>query len=32
MKAMVLQKAMAARPPSDVVTYDVSSPHAIVVR
>ncbi len=31
-KAVVLQKAMAARPPADVATYDVSSPHAIVVR
>jgi cell division protein FtsQ len=31
-KAMVLQKAMDARPPADVVSYDVSSPQAIVVR
>ncbi|GAA5097357.1 FtsQ-type POTRA domain-containing protein [Microbacterium yannicii] len=31
-KAMVLATAMAARPPADVVSYDVSSPDAIVIR
>jgi len=31
-KALVLQKVMAARPPQDVYTYDVSSPDAVVVR
>ncbi|WP_203579236.1 FtsQ-type POTRA domain-containing protein [Microbacterium hibisci] len=30
-KALVLQKAMAGRPPADVYTYDVSSPDAIVI-
>ena len=30
-KALVLQKAMAARPPGEVSTYDVSSPDAIVL-
>jgi cell division protein FtsQ len=32
MKALVLEKAMAARPPASVSVYDVSSPSAIVVR
>jgi len=32
LKALVLQKAMAGRPPQDVYTYDVSSPEAVVVR
>jgi len=32
LKALVLQKAMAGRPPEDVYTYDVSSPDAVVVR
>ncbi|GAA3775027.1 hypothetical protein GCM10022240_28440 [Microbacterium kribbense] len=32
MKALVLQKAMAARPPAKVTEYDVSSPGAIVMR
>jgi cell division protein FtsQ len=31
LKALVLQKTMAGRPPADVYSYDVSSPHAIVV-
>lgn len=31
-KALVLQKAMVARPPASVSVYDVSSPSAIVVR
>lgn len=31
-KALVLQQAMAARPPADVFSYDVSSPDAIVIR
>ncbi|MDQ7878043.1 FtsQ-type POTRA domain-containing protein [Microbacterium sp. QXD-8] len=31
-KAMVLATAMAARPPADVLSYDVSSPDAIVIR
>ncbi|MBW9094031.1 FtsQ-type POTRA domain-containing protein [Microbacterium jejuense] len=31
-KALRLQKIMAARPPADVSTYDVSSPEAVVVR
>ena len=31
-KAMVLATAMAARPPADVSSYDVSSPDAIVIR
>ncbi|HYI50986.1 MAG TPA: FtsQ-type POTRA domain-containing protein [Microbacterium sp.] len=32
MKALVLEKAMIARPPASVFVYDVSSPSAIVVR
>ncbi|GAA5209300.1 FtsQ-type POTRA domain-containing protein [Microbacterium kyungheense] len=32
LKAMVLQKTMAGKPPADVYTYDVSSPEAVVVR
>ncbi|WP_243075224.1 FtsQ-type POTRA domain-containing protein [Microbacterium sp. SS28] len=32
MKALVLEKTMAQRPPSTVSAYDVSSPHAVVVR
>lgn len=32
MKALVLEKAMIARPPASVTVYDVSSPSAIVVR
>jgi len=32
LKAMVLQKTMAGKPPADVFTYDVSSPEAVVVR
>ena len=32
MKALVLEKAMVARPPASVSVYDVSSPSAIVVR
>ncbi len=32
MKAVVLAKAMAARPPASVRAYDVSSPAAIVIR
>ena len=32
MKALVLEKAMIARPPASVLVYDVSSPSAIVVR
>ncbi|SFS03160.1 cell division protein FtsQ [Microbacterium sp. cf046] len=32
MKALVLEKAMAARPPASVSVYDVSSPRAIVIR
>jgi cell division protein FtsQ len=32
MKALVLDKAMIARPPASVSVYDVSSPSAIVVR
>ncbi|MFD4959777.1 FtsQ-type POTRA domain-containing protein [Microbacterium sp. NPDC058389] len=32
LKAVVLQKTMAGRPPQDVYTYDVSSPEAVVVR
>ncbi len=32
LKALVLDKAMAARPPATVHVYDVSSPTAIVVR
>jgi cell division protein FtsQ len=32
MKALVLEKAMIARPPASVSVYDVSSPSAIVVR
>jgi len=31
-KAAVLQATMAARPPADVLSYDVSSPDAVVVR
>ncbi len=31
-KAVVLETAMAARPPDGVYTYDVSSPDAVVVR
>ncbi|MGP3535082.1 FtsQ-type POTRA domain-containing protein [Microbacterium sp. RD1] len=31
-KAVVLERAMISRPPADVVSYDVSSPKAIVVR
>lgn len=31
-KAVVLAKAMAARPPADVYSYDVSSPGAVVIR
>ncbi|HKP08168.1 MAG TPA: FtsQ-type POTRA domain-containing protein, partial [Microbacterium sp.] len=31
-KAYVLQATMAARPPADVFSYDVSSPDAVVVR
>ncbi|MFE5410305.1 FtsQ-type POTRA domain-containing protein [Microbacterium sp. NPDC056569] len=31
-KAFALQKIMAARPPADVFSYDVSSPDAVVVR
>jgi len=31
-KALVLEKAMVARPPASVSVYDVSSPSAIVVR
>lgn len=31
-KALVLQSTMAARPPADVSSYDVSSPDAVVVR
>lgn len=31
-KALRLQTIMAARPPADVYTYDVSSPEAVVVR
>ncbi|MFC0196270.1 FtsQ-type POTRA domain-containing protein, partial [Microbacterium arthrosphaerae] len=31
-KALVLQTAMAGRPPADVATYDVSSPDAVVIR
>ncbi|MFT4135695.1 FtsQ-type POTRA domain-containing protein [Microbacterium sp.] len=32
MKAVVLATAMKARPPAEVSAYDVSSPHAVVVR
>ncbi len=32
MKALVLEKAMIARPPASVSVYDVSSPSAIVIR
>lgn len=32
MKALVLEKAMIARPPASVSLYDVSSPSAIVIR
>lgn len=32
MKALVLEKVMAQRPPDTVQAYDVSSPHAVVVR
>ena len=32
MKALVLEKAMAARPPAAGTVYDVSSPSAIVIR
>ncbi|MGX1702330.1 FtsQ-type POTRA domain-containing protein [Microbacterium sp. NPDC055357] len=32
MKAVVLETAMAARPPDTVVEYDVSSPAAVVIR
>lgn len=32
LKAVVLEAAMAARPPDGVYTYDVSSPGAVVVR
>lgn len=32
MKALVLERAMIARPPASVSVYDVSSPSAIVVR
>jgi cell division protein FtsQ len=32
MKALVLDKAMTARPPASVLAYDVSSPRAIVIR
>lgn len=31
-KAVVLETAMMSRPPASVLVYDVSSPHAIVVR
>ncbi|MFB7885618.1 FtsQ-type POTRA domain-containing protein [Microbacterium sp. NPDC056057] len=31
-KALALNKIMAARPPADVFSYDVSSPDAVVVR
>lgn len=31
-KAVVLAKAMAARPPTEVFSYDVSSPAAVVIR
>ncbi|MFB7890818.1 FtsQ-type POTRA domain-containing protein [Microbacterium sp. NPDC056044] len=31
-KAVALQQIMAARPPADVFSYDVSSPDAVVVR
>ena len=32
MKALVLEKIMLQRPPASVSAYDVSSPHAVVVR
>ncbi|HWM16794.1 MAG TPA: FtsQ-type POTRA domain-containing protein [Microbacterium sp.] len=32
LKAVVLETTMVARPPASVLVYDVSSPHAIVVR
>ena len=32
MKALVLEKVMQQRPPDTVQAYDVSSPHAVVVR
>jgi cell division protein FtsQ len=32
MKALVLEKVMLQRPPATVSAYDVSSPHAVVVR
>lgn len=32
MKALVLEKVMLQRPPATVRAYDVSSPHAVVVR
>ena len=32
MKALVLEKVMLQRPPATVTAYDVSSPHAVVVR
>lgn len=32
LKALVLEKAMTARPPATVSVYDVSSPRAIVIR
>jgi cell division protein FtsQ len=32
MKALVLEKVMQQRPPDTVHAYDVSSPHAVVVR
>ncbi|MEU1973366.1 FtsQ-type POTRA domain-containing protein [Microbacterium sp. NPDC019599] len=32
MKALVLEKVMKQRPPETVSAYDVSSPHAVVVR
>ena len=31
-KAVVLAKAMTARPPDGVSSYDVSSPNAVVMR
>ena len=31
-KALNLAKMMAQRPPSDVTTYDVTSPEVVVVR
>jgi cell division protein FtsQ len=32
MKALVLERAMTARPPAGVSLYDVSSPSAVVIR